>query len=59
MKTKLGYMVMLEKMNPNECLKYAVKAEDAGFDCVWVDDHFFPFPGSGMKECGFAWCFMA
>lgn len=50
-------MVLLEKMKPNECLKYAVKAEEAGFDAVWVDDHFFPFPP--MSECGFAWCFMA
>ncbi|MGZ4879608.1 MAG: LLM class flavin-dependent oxidoreductase [Halobacteriota archaeon] len=57
MKTKLGYMVLLEKAKPNECLRYAVKAEDMGFDSVWVDDHFFPF--APLTECGFAWCFMA
>ncbi|MGZ4951605.1 MAG: LLM class flavin-dependent oxidoreductase [Halobacteriota archaeon] len=57
MKTKLGYMVLLEKAKPNECLNYAVKAEDMGFDSVWVDDHFFPF--APLTECSFAWCFMA
>jgi G6PDH family F420-dependent oxidoreductase len=57
MRTKLGYMVLLEKMKPNECLKYALEAEKVGMDMIWVDDHFFPF--SPMTECGFAWCFMA
>jgi secondary-alcohol dehydrogenase (coenzyme-F420) len=57
MKTKLGYMALLEKMKPNECLKYVIEAEKVGMDMIWVDDHFFPFPP--MTECGFAWCFMA
>jgi secondary-alcohol dehydrogenase (coenzyme-F420) len=57
MKTKLGYMALLEKMKPDECLKYVIEAEKVGMDMIWVDDHFFPFPP--MTECGFAWCFMA
>jgi len=57
MKTKLGYMALLEKMKPSKCLKYVIEAEKVGMDMIWVDDHFFPFPP--MTECGFAWCFMA
>jgi secondary-alcohol dehydrogenase (coenzyme-F420) len=57
MKTKLGYMVLLEKMKPDECLKHVIEAEKVGMDMIWVDDHFFPFPP--MTESGFAWCFMA
>ena len=50
-------MVLLEKAKADECLDYAVKAEEMGFDHVWVDDHFFLF--APTTECGFSWCFMA
>ena len=50
-------MVLLESAKADECLDYAIKAEDMGFDHVCVDDHFFPF--APMTECGFVWSFMA
>ena len=58
MKTKLGYMALLEKMKPNESLKYVIEAEKVGMDMIWVNRPvYFSFPP--MTECGFAWCFMA
>lgn len=41
--TRFGYFTSLEEFSPTECLDQAVLAEEAGFDSVWVNDHFHPW----------------
>lgn len=38
-----GYAASLEEFSPAESLEQAVLAEEAGFDAVWVNDHFHPW----------------
>lgn len=40
---EIGYFASLEEFSPRECLDQVVMAEDAGFDTVWVNDHFHPW----------------
>jgi coenzyme F420-dependent glucose-6-phosphate dehydrogenase len=44
---KLGYKASAEQFGPNELLDYAVLAERAGFDSVFVSDHFQPWRHNG------------
>ncbi|MFB6106355.1 MAG: TIGR03557 family F420-dependent LLM class oxidoreductase [Halobacteriaceae archaeon] len=41
--TDFGYFASLEEFSPADCLDQVVLAEDAGFDSVWVNDHFHPW----------------
>jgi coenzyme F420-dependent glucose-6-phosphate dehydrogenase len=41
--TKFGYFASLEEFSPAKCLDQVDLAEDAGFDSVWVNDHFHPW----------------
>ena len=43
MKLKLGYKASAEQFGPQELLDLAVRAEERGFDSVWVSDHYQPF----------------
>lgn len=38
-----GYFASLEEFSPGACLDQVELAEDAGFDSVWVNDHFHPW----------------
>ena len=38
-----GYFASLEEFSPAECLRQVDLAADAGFDTVWVNDHFHPW----------------
>ena len=40
---RFGYFASLEEFSPAECLEQVELAEDAGFDSVWVNDHFHPW----------------
>lgn len=40
---RFGYKASAEQFSPNELLKFAVEAEAAGFDSVFVSDHFQPW----------------
>lgn len=40
---KLGYKASAEQFGPRELLRYAQRAEDLGFDSVFVSDHFQPW----------------
>jgi coenzyme F420-dependent glucose-6-phosphate dehydrogenase len=40
---KFGFFASLEEFSPGECLDQVLLAEDAGFDSVWVNDHFHPW----------------
>ncbi len=38
MKTKIGYFASLEQYKPMDALKQSVRAENVGFDSIWVDN---------------------
>lgn len=40
---RLGYKASAEQFDPNRLLEFSCKAEAAGFDSVFVSDHFQPF----------------
>lgn len=44
---KLGYKASAEQFAPGELLDYAVLAEQAGLDSVWISDHFQPWRHTG------------
>ena len=44
---RLGYKASAEQFGPAELLTYAVEAEAAGFDSVFISDHFQPFRHTG------------
>ncbi len=51
---KLGYKLMSEEHGPNDLVRNAARAEEAGFDFAAISDHFFPW----IEEQGhspFAW----
>ncbi|HEU5314976.1 MAG TPA: glucose-6-phosphate dehydrogenase (coenzyme-F420) [Chloroflexota bacterium] len=53
---KLGYKASAEQFGPQELLDFAVHAERAGFDSVFVSDHFQPWRHTGgHAPFSFAW----
>ncbi|MCK9543522.1 MAG: glucose-6-phosphate dehydrogenase (coenzyme-F420) [Novosphingobium sp.] len=44
---KLGYKASAEQFAPGELLDYAIHAETAGLDSVWISDHFQPWRHTG------------
>jgi G6PDH family F420-dependent oxidoreductase len=40
---KIGYFLSSEEWGPRELVDLAVKAQDAGFEGVWISDHFHPW----------------
>jgi G6PDH family F420-dependent oxidoreductase len=40
---KIGYFLSCEEWDPRELVEQAVKAERAGFDGLWISDHFHPW----------------
>src|SRR5881227_813953 len=40
---KLGYFLSCEEWGPKELVELAVKAESAGFERLWISDHFHPW----------------
>ncbi|MFB6120158.1 MAG: TIGR03557 family F420-dependent LLM class oxidoreductase [Halobacteriaceae archaeon] len=41
--TEFGWFASLEEFSPAACLEQVDLAEEAGFDSVWVNDHFHPW----------------
>jgi G6PDH family F420-dependent oxidoreductase len=52
--TEFGYFLSGEELGPNEIVKYARQAEQAGFGRVWVSDHYHPWQSS-EGESPFVW----
>ncbi|MBL7501790.1 TIGR03557 family F420-dependent LLM class oxidoreductase [Frankia sp. CNm7] len=52
--TKWGYFLSSEELSPPEIVRNARVAEEAGFDRVWVSDHFHPWQSS-QGESPFVW----
>jgi coenzyme F420-dependent glucose-6-phosphate dehydrogenase len=44
---KIGYKASAEQFGPNELLDFACAAEEAGFDSVFISDHFQPWKHTG------------
>lgn len=40
---KLGYFLSCEEWGPSELVELAAKARDAGFERLWISDHFHPW----------------
>jgi G6PDH family F420-dependent oxidoreductase len=51
---KLGYFLSCEEWTPNELVDQAVKAQQAGFDSLWISDHFHPW-NDNQGHSAFVW----
>jgi alkanesulfonate monooxygenase SsuD/methylene tetrahydromethanopterin reductase-like flavin-dependent oxidoreductase (luciferase family) len=40
---KVGYFLASEELGPNELIEQAKMAEAAGFEALWIGDHFHPW----------------
>ncbi len=52
--TRFGYTLMTEQSGPRELVRYAVAAEEKGFDFAVSSDHYFPWLDS-QGHSGYAW----
>lgn len=52
--TKFGYFLSTEEFTPSELIEQAVRAEEAGFDALWVSDHFHPW-NDEQGQSPFVW----
>jgi G6PDH family F420-dependent oxidoreductase len=51
---KIGYFLSCEEYDPRELIEQAVLAEEAGFDGLWISDHFHPW-NDEQGESPFVW----
>jgi len=51
---KLGYFLSCEEFRPKELIRQARLAEAAGFDRVWISDHYHPWIDA-QGESAFVW----
>src|SRR5687767_10076520 len=51
---ELGYKLSSEEHSPNDLVRYAQRAEDAGFTFAAISDHFHPWT-SRQGESPFVW----
>jgi G6PDH family F420-dependent oxidoreductase len=51
---KIGYFLSCEEYSPSELVEQAVAAEQAGFDALWISDHFHPW-NDEQGESPFVW----
>lgn len=54
---RIDYMAHQEQYDPNQLLRFAERAGEAGFDRVWTSDHFHPWFHTGGHS-GFAWSWL-
>lgn len=52
--TKFGYFLSSEELGPQEIVRAAQQAEQAGFDRVWISDHYHPWTEE-QGESPFVW----
>jgi alkanesulfonate monooxygenase SsuD/methylene tetrahydromethanopterin reductase-like flavin-dependent oxidoreductase (luciferase family) len=52
--TRVGYFLSCEEYGPVELIQQAKWAEEAGFESLWISDHFLPWKTSRAKarSCG-------
>ena len=51
---KFGYFLSSEEFGPRELVSQATRAEQAGFEALWISDHFHPWVDK-QGESGFVW----
>lgn len=51
---KIGYFLSCEQYTPSELVDQAKRAEDAGFDALWISDHFHPW-NDEQGQSAFVW----
>jgi len=51
---KVGYFLASEEFGPNELIEQAKMAEAAGFEALWISDHFHPWT-SEQGNSPFVW----
>ncbi|HEY8455630.1 MAG TPA: LLM class F420-dependent oxidoreductase [Actinopolymorphaceae bacterium] len=51
---RIGYFLSCEEFGPKELVLQAKMAEDAGFDALWISDHFHPW-NDEQGESPFVW----
>ncbi len=51
---KIGYFLSCEEYDPHELIEQAVLAEQAGFDALWISDHFHPW-NDEQGQSPFVW----
>jgi G6PDH family F420-dependent oxidoreductase len=51
---RIGYFLACEEFGPDELLDQARQAQDAGFDALWISDHFHPW-NEEQGESPFVW----
>ena len=49
-----GYFLSSEELSPKDEVRWAQRAEEAGFDRVWISDHYHPW-NDAQGESGFVW----
>ena len=52
--TDIGYFLSSEELSPSELVRYGQAAERAGFDRVWISDHYHPWT-SAQGQSAFVW----
>jgi G6PDH family F420-dependent oxidoreductase len=52
--TEFGYFLSSEELGPREIVRAAQQAEQAGFDRVWISDHYHPWTRE-QGESPFVW----
>lgn len=52
--TRFGYFLSSEEHGPGELVRQATRAERAGFEGLWISDHFHPWLGA-QGESPFVW----
>lgn len=51
---RFGFFLSTEEFTPAELVEQAVRAEEAGFDALWISDHFHPW-NDEQGESPFVW----
>jgi alkanesulfonate monooxygenase SsuD/methylene tetrahydromethanopterin reductase-like flavin-dependent oxidoreductase (luciferase family) len=51
---KIGYFLSCEEWGPIELLEQARMAQEAGFEGLWISDHYHPWIG-GQGNAPFVW----
>ncbi|MDT5070780.1 MAG: hypothetical protein QOH82_100 [Mycobacterium sp.] len=52
--TTFGYFLSSEQFGPSELVDQARRAEAAGFDALWISDHFHPW-NDEQGQSPFVW----
>jgi G6PDH family F420-dependent oxidoreductase len=51
---RIGYFLSCEEYTPHELVDQAWAAADAGFDCLWISDHYHPW-NDEQGQSAFVW----